>query len=144
MSRSEYETIARRFYEQGASGQWDDELIAADIDYHGPPMIGERHGRDAFKQVLNVFRTAFPGFTTTVDDVLVDGDRVAVRHTHYATQTGDFAGVPATGRTVVVPGIEILRLRDGQIAEFWHHDDFLALMQQLGAIPAPAGDDREP
>ncbi len=107
MARSEQETIARRFYEQGASGQWDDELIAADIDYHGPPMIGELHGRDAFKQVLNVFRTAFPGFTTTVDDVLVDGDRVAVRHTHYATQTGDFAGVSATGRTVLVPGIEI-------------------------------------
>jgi steroid delta-isomerase-like uncharacterized protein len=139
MSRNDHETVARRFYDQGATGHWDDELIAADVVYHGPPMLGEIRGRDGFKQVLNVFRTAFPGFTTIVDDVLVDGDRVAVRHTHHATQAGEFAGIPATGKTVTVPGIEILRLHDGQIAEFWHHDDFLALMQQLGAIPAPTG-----
>jgi predicted ester cyclase len=69
--------------------------------------------------------------------MVVDGDRIAVRHTHYATQAGEFAGIPPTGRRVTVPGIEILRLRDGQIVEFWHHDDFLALMQQLGAIPSP-------
>jgi predicted ester cyclase len=63
--------------------------------------------------------------------------QVAVRHVHHATQTGEFAGVPATGKRVTVPGTEILRLRDGQIVEFWHQGDFLALMQQLGAAPSP-------
>lgn len=140
MSNEQHETVARRFYAQGATGEWDDALIAAEVVYHGPPMIGEVRGREGFKQVLGLFRSAFPGFTTTVDDVLVDGDRVAIRHTHYAAQTGEFAGIPPTGKSVTVEGIEIMRLRDGQIIEFWHHDDFLALMQQLGAIPAPDGD----
>jgi steroid delta-isomerase-like uncharacterized protein len=130
-------TVARDFYAQGATGDRDDELIAEEIVYHGPPMLGEIRGREGFKQVLGVFRAAFPGFETTIEDLVTDGDRVAVRHVHHATQTGEFAGVPATGKRVTVPGIEILRIRDGQIVEFWHHDDFLALMQQLGAVPSP-------
>ena len=127
------------FYAQGATGERDDELIAEDVVYHGPPMIGEVRGREGFKQVLGIFRAAFPGFETTIEDVLADGDRIAVRHTHHATQSGEFAGIPPTGKKVTVAGIEILRLRDGQIVEFWHHDDFLALMQQLGAFPSPHG-----
>src|SRR5262245_9377324 len=107
-------SVARAFYAYGATGERDDELIAADIVYHGPPMIGEVHGRDGFKQVLGVFRTAFPGFETTIEDMVADGNRVAVRHTHLATQTGEFAGIPPTGKSVTVPGIEILRIYDGQ------------------------------
>jgi steroid delta-isomerase-like uncharacterized protein len=129
--------VARQFYEHGATGHRDDELIAEDVVYHGPPMLGELHGRERFKQVLGVFRAAFPGFETTIDDIVAEGDRVAVLHTHHATQRGEFAGIPPTGKRVTVAGIELLRLRDGQIVEFWHHDDFLALMQQLGALPAP-------
>ena len=137
MTIEQNKAIARQFYEQGATGDHDDELIALDVVYHGPPMLGELHGRESFKQVLGLFRGAFPGFETTVEDIVGEGDRVAVRHTHHATQRGEFAGIPPTGTRVTVSGIEILRLRDGQIVEFWHHDDFLALMQQLGAIPAP-------
>jgi predicted ester cyclase len=72
-----------------------------------------------------------------VHDVIADGDRVAVRHTHRATHGGEFMDLPPTGKQVVVEGIEIFRLRDGRIAEFWHQDDLLSLLQQLGAIPAP-------
>jgi steroid delta-isomerase-like uncharacterized protein len=132
-----HKAIVCQFYEQGAVGQWDDELIADDVIYHGPPMLGEIHGRDGFKQMLGVFRTAFPGFQTTIEDVIAEGDRVVVRHTHHASQKGEFNGIPPTGKHVVVPGIEMLRVRDGQIVEFWHLDNFLSLMQQLGVIPQP-------
>ena len=141
MSTEETRAIARQFYEHAASGARDDELIAADVVYHGPPMLGEISGREGLKQILGVFRTAFPGFETTIDGLVTEGDCVAVRHTHRATQTGEFAGIPPTGKAVEVAGIEVLRVRDGQIIEFWHMDDFLSLMQQLGAAPATARPD---
>jgi steroid delta-isomerase-like uncharacterized protein len=137
MSTEANKTVAREFYAQAATGDRDDELIAADIVYHGPPMLGEIHGREGFKQVLDVFRAAFPGFETTIEALVAEDDLVAVRHTHRGTHAGDFAGIPATGTPVTVGGIEIVRIRNGQIAEFWHLDDFLALMQQLGTVPAP-------
>lgn len=139
MSAKLIKAVACQFYEQGAIGQWEDQLIADDVVYHGPSMLSEIRGREGFKQLLGVFRAAFPGFQTTIEDVIAEGDRVAVRHTHHATQTGEFSGIPPTGKHVVVPGIEMLRIRDGQIVEFWHLDDFLGLMQQLGVIPAPPG-----
>jgi predicted ester cyclase len=67
-----------------------------------------------------------------------EGDFVAMLHIHHAVNDGPFNGMPATGRTVHVPGIELFRFRDGKIAEFWRFDADLSLMMQLGAIPAPA------
>jgi steroid delta-isomerase-like uncharacterized protein len=137
MSLEENKSAVRRFYESAATGTLDDTLIAEDFIYHGPPMLGEVCGREGFKQILGVFRGAFPNFETTVEDIIAEEDRVAVRHTHYVTQSGEFAGIPATGKQAAVSGIEILRVRDGLIAEFWHMDDFLDLMQQIGAMPTP-------
>jgi steroid delta-isomerase-like uncharacterized protein len=140
MSVEENKAVVRRFYADGATGASDERLIAPDIAYHGPPFIGEIHGRDGFRQVLAGFRNAFPGFETTIEDLVAEGDKVTVRHTHHATHQGEFNGIPPTGRQVAVSGIEILRLRDGQIVEFWHLDDFLGLLQQLGVVPAQGGD----
>ena len=137
MSLDENKAVVRRFFADAANGAEDDELIATDVIYHGPAMLGQVHGREGFKQILGVFRGAFPGFQTTVDELIAENDLVTVRHTHHAIQTGEFAGIPPTGRRVTVTGIEILRVRDGQIVEFWHMDDFLGLMQQLGAAPPP-------
>jgi steroid delta-isomerase-like uncharacterized protein len=134
----ETKAVARRFFAESASGAADAALIAPDLIYHGPPMIGELRGRDAFVQVLDLFRRAFPGFTTTIEELVAEGDLVAVRHTHHGVHRGEFNGIPPAGREIHVTGIEIVRVRDGQVAEFWHLDDFLTLLQQLGALPAPA------
>lgn len=135
MNTAKQKALVCQFYEQAATGQWEDELLAPDVVYHGPPMIGEIQGREGFSALLDSFRSAFPGFQTTIDDVIADGDRVVVRHTHHATHLGDFLGIAPTGAHVVVPGIEMLRVRDGRITEFWHQDDFLSLLQQLTATP---------
>jgi steroid delta-isomerase-like uncharacterized protein len=127
--------IVRRFYENGAVGSLDHELIAEDLIYHGT-IVPDFQGREPFIHVLNGFRSAFPGFTTEIKDMIAEGDRVAVHHVHRGTHAGDFNGIPATGRPIAVTGIEIVRVHDGQIAEFWHLDDFLGLMQQLGVVPA--------
>ncbi len=132
MSVEENKAIVRRFLEAAGSGAQDDLLLAPDIAYHGPPFIGDLQGRDAFKQMVGVFRSAFPDLQTTIQDLVAEGDRVAALHTHSGTHTGEFQGMPPTGKSVTVRGIEIFRVRDGQIVEFWHLDDFLSLMQQLG------------
>ena len=137
MSIEENKAIVRRFYQFGATGEQDDLLLAPDIAYHGPPSIGDFQGRDAFKQMLTVFRSAFPGYQTTVDDLIAEGDRVAALHTHSGTHRGEFLGIPPTGKSATTQGIEIFRVHNGQIVEFWHMDDIMSLVQALGGIPSP-------
>src|SRR5687768_10248166 len=60
VSSEENKAVVRRFFENAGSGTRDDELIAEDFIYHGPPMLGEVRGREGFKQLLGGFRAAFP------------------------------------------------------------------------------------
>ncbi len=78
-------------------------------------------------------RAAFPDVAFSLDDVLVDGDKVVVRYTMRGTHRGPFQGITASGRAVTVPGIGIYRVGDGQIQESWVMRDSLALLRQLGA-----------
>ena len=128
--------VVRRFYAEAATANLDDLPIAADIRYHGPALLGDMEGRDAFLGVLNTFRSAFPNFATDVDILVSEGDLVAAWHTHRCVHNGDFAGIPATGQPVVARGLELFRIRDGQIAEFWHMDDLAGVMQQITS-PVP-------
>ena len=137
MSIEENKAIVRAFFAQAATGAQDDTLIADDLIYHGPAMLGEVRGREGFKQLLAGFRAAFPNFETELKTLVAEGDVVAVWHTHRGRHAGAFAGVPPTNRMVEIDGLELLRVRDGQIAEFWHMDDFLGMMQQIGAVPSP-------
>ena len=73
----------------------------------------------------------------TVEDVIAEGDRVAVRWRHRGTQVEPFLGLPATGKPFEIAGIDIYRGEDGRLAEHWHVVDQLAMLVQLGFIPAP-------
>ena len=86
------------------------------------------------KQIVHAIRTAFPGVQFTADDVVAEGDRVAARFTMRGKQTGDFMGIPATNKDIVVTGIDIVRFVDGKAAEHWHEWSGLELMQQLGVM----------
>lgn len=133
MSIEANKDVVRAFYAQAATGEHDAELVAEDLRYHGPEMLGDLQGRDAFVQLLSGFRAAFPGFETNVHRLVAEGDTVAAWHTHSGTHGGEFAGIPATGKHVTINGLELLRIEDGQIAEFWHMDDFAGMLQQIGA-----------
>ncbi len=113
-----------------------DEIFAADAILHDP-FTGTSRGRDAFKALLGIFDTAFPHHRVRVEQVIAEGDTVAVLHTHMATHNGPFMGLPATGKAVEVNGLELFRFADGQIAEFWRKDDDASLLIQLGIIPGP-------
>ena len=78
---------------------------------------------------------AIPDVTATIEDIIAEGDRVAVRMTMRGTQKGEFRGIPPTGKTAVMTEMSIYRISEGKIAEGWDLSDRLGLMQQLGAIP---------
>lgn len=76
-----------------------------------------------------------------IEDVIAEGDRVAVRLTSAATHVGEFMGMPATGKRYSVEEIHIFRVADGKVVEHWHQFDQMGMMRQLGLMPAsrPAG-----
>jgi predicted ester cyclase len=71
----------------------------------------------------------------TIDDMVAEGDRVAVRLTSHAVQTGRFMNLPPSGKAYTIGEIHIFRIRDGKVAEHWHQADFMGMMRQLGAMP---------
>jgi steroid delta-isomerase-like uncharacterized protein len=108
-----------------------DELLTEDFAAHtwGPMPPG----RDGLKQAIERVSKGISDPSMTIDDVVAEGDRVAVRLTSSATHTGEFMGMPASGRRYEIGEIHIFRLRDGRVSEHWHQADFLGMMKQLGA-----------
>jgi steroid delta-isomerase-like uncharacterized protein len=113
-----------------------DELLAADYVNHDLPAPAP--GAAGFKQIIQMFRTAFPDIVITLDQVIAEGDRVATQGVFTGTHQGEFMGVPATGKRVAVKYIDIWRLEDGKGRENWVRLDIAGLMQQLGVMPAQA------
>ncbi|MDO1558465.1 ester cyclase [Brevundimonas sp. 2R-24] len=109
-------------------------VYAEDFLAHWPPSseTPERRGLDGVVYGVKRIRTAFPDWFERVDDVLVDGDRVAVRYTSTGTHQGAFWGLAPTGARIEVREMSIYRVADGRIAEQWCLFDELARLQQLG------------
>jgi steroid delta-isomerase-like uncharacterized protein len=129
--------VVRSYYEEVLNnGRIDliDELAVPGYEEHDP-LPGQGTGRDGLRDRVTMLRVALsPRFT--LEDVIVDGDKVVVRWTNDGTHIADFLGIPATGKSFSVAGIDIHRLEDGQLAEHWHVVDQLSMLQQLGLIPA--------
>jgi steroid delta-isomerase-like uncharacterized protein len=141
MSAEDNKTLARRFLEEAYSqGRLEllDQLLAPDYaDRDAPP--GFPANRDGVRVLMRSFRTAFPDLRFEIDDELADGDRVAVRYTVTGTQQGPLMGLPPTGKSIRIRGISIYRIAEGKLQEAWVQYDALGMMQQLGAVPVPAG-----
>lgn len=78
--------------------------------------------------------TSFPDIEMSLEEIIVEQDKVVVRYIMRGTHTGVFQGTPATGRKVEVPGIGIYRVSNGKIAESWVVRDSLVLLRQIGAV----------
>lgn len=116
------------------------DLYDDDIRLHG--ITAEPLDKQAVRSFYEMLWSTLPapdraGPQLDFHEVLVDGDRYCCRFTMSGTHQGDFMGVPATGRSYSLPGITILRFRGDRVVERWTSADFLGLMVQLGAIPAP-------
>lgn len=114
-----------------------DGLAVSDYEEHDP-LPGQGTGLQGLKDRAQAIIDGLdPHFT--IEDVIAEGDKVVVRWTNSGTNSGEFLGMPATGRSFSVQGIDIYRLADGKLAEHWHVVDMLAHMQQLGFLPTPEG-----
>lgn len=136
MSVEQNKAIVRRIYDQVINQEQPgviDETFAEDAIIHDP-FMGTVNGREAFKQLLGMFDTAFPGHRVEVHTMIAEGDWVSVIHTHTALHAGPFMNLPPTGREVIVPGVEVFRLSNQRIVEFWRHDDDAGLLRQLGVL----------
>ncbi|HEV8192445.1 MAG TPA: ester cyclase, partial [Ktedonobacterales bacterium] len=111
-----------------------DEMMAADATIALPGR--GRVSLDDFKSFARALRGAFPDWHSTFEELVGEDGRVAERWRGRGTQRGEFQGIAATGRHVTVPGAVFYRIASGKIAEFRGQFDGLAMMQQLGAIPA--------
>jgi len=132
--------VLRRWYESLERGKPDFSLLAPDVVNHGAPP-GTPPGIEGVKAVMGMWFKPFSDWRMTVEDMIAEGDKVAVRFTLRFKHTGDFQGIPATGKQVTLSGIEILHIKSGKLAEHWEQFDMLGLMQQLGAVP-PSGPGR--
>jgi steroid delta-isomerase-like uncharacterized protein len=120
-----------------------DELFAPEGVGHG---LGEGevdvHGPADFKSFWRNIRAALPDAQIHVQDIVVEGDRVAARVILQGTHSGDGLGSKATGRPVRIAGIVIVRIVDGWMVEAWNSWDQLGLLQQLGVLGRAAEPDR--
>jgi len=94
--------------------------------------------REATFELMKEFYAAFPDFTHVIEEMVAEGDRVAVRMRFEATHQGDFMGIPATGKKVSYAGVQMFTLVDGVCTENWALDDNFGFMMQLGMQLAPA------
>jgi steroid delta-isomerase-like uncharacterized protein len=127
--------LARRWFAEVMNqGNEDviDEICAPNFVDHDP-LPGTGPDRDGIHQFVKQVRSAFPDLETTVDDMLVEGDEIAVRSTFRGTHEGDFMGIPATGKKVEVANYDFVRMENDQAVEHWGTIDSAALMEQLGA-----------
>lgn len=145
MSAEDNKAVVRRYYEDVLNGGDTNalgQLAVADYVEHNP-LPGEPKGLQGLRYRVETIRTAFrPRFT--VEDVIAEGDKVAVRWSQQATHVGDFMGIPATGKSFSITGMDVYVVKNAQLAEHWDVVDLMPFLQAIGAIPSPAQGENQP
>ena len=138
MSEENKALIARAYDQVFNSGNIDalGEIASPDIVDHSA-LPGSPPGLDGAKQAIEMFLTAFPDLKMTVEDMIAEGDKVAVRLTMSGTHKGDFMGIPATGKEISVSGMDFHRIAGGKVVEHWDSFDQMTMMEQLGVMESP-------
>ena len=113
-----------------------DELYATNYVEH-TPQPGVPPTREGFKQTAIALKKAFPDLRYTIDDVVDGDDEIVHRLTARGTMTGEFAGMPATGKQATWTEIHIGRVVNGRLTEHWGVIDQLSMLIQLGVIESP-------
>ena len=116
---------------------WDklkDYHLDSWIDHTAPEGMNDLNG---LQGMFGLFTNAFPDLELEIPKAIVNGNEVAYLYIVSGTHTGDFMGVPASGKEINIKGMTMLNMEDGKCAEAWGVLDMMSLMQQIGAVPAP-------
>jgi steroid delta-isomerase-like uncharacterized protein len=128
--------LVRRWFEQVWNQKSEaaiDEMFSPQGKAYGFPEPDSVADAAAFKRLHRDFCGAFPDLHFTLDDVVAEGDLVAVRWHVDATHKGDHLGFPASGRTATLTGSSFLRIGQGRIQDGWNHMDMAGLFRRLQA-----------
>jgi steroid delta-isomerase-like uncharacterized protein len=112
-----------------------DELCDPGLVDHNPAP-GHEPTLAGFKQKVAGFKATFPDLEEDLLDIIAGGDTVATRWVVTGSLQQEFMGIPASGQTIRVEGMNFYRLEGGRVTDIWTQFDGVALLQQLGAIPA--------
>jgi steroid delta-isomerase-like uncharacterized protein len=135
MSTEMNKAIVQRYFAEiwnAGNAEAVDALVSADAVGHVPE--GTLQGREVLKQRVQVLNSIYSAPVFTVEDTVAEGDKVMARWTFRGQHSGDYMGTPATGREVTLSGMNLFRIRDGQISEIWVNGDDLGELQQLGVV----------
>jgi predicted ester cyclase len=129
--------LAKRWFEQvwnnGSESAIHEMFHPEGHAYGFPNPESDLIDPDEFIVVHRKFKSAFSGIRIDIEDLIVDGDRAAIRWTSHMTHTGDGLGFAATNRQVALSGSSFIQIRDGKIWKGWNQMDFTALALQLQA-----------
>ena len=137
MSLEENRAVIRRSVDEF----WNVGDIAALERIYGADYVG--HDPDGFfagdlsqfRQTAAAIFAAFSDFGVTIDDLIAEGDKVVKKWTSRSVHTGDFMGIPASGKAIEVTGTTVYRIAGGKIVECWSNADRMGMLQQMGVIP---------
>jgi steroid delta-isomerase-like uncharacterized protein len=138
MSNESTKELCRRLYAAVSSGDFDvlDQIVAQNFIENEMVAPGMPAGREGLKALFRLVRQAMPDMVMTPEDIVAEGDRVAVRAVMTGTQTGEFMGIPPSGKHIEISVMDLHRIENHQFAEHWGVSDMMGLMTQIGAIPA--------
>jgi steroid delta-isomerase-like uncharacterized protein len=130
--------IIRRFVDHVLNGghvELVDQLFAPNYMVHDPSNPQRPNGIEGVKGFLHMFKTGLSEWKYTIDGMMAENDSVMYRWTMEAVHTGQFMGIPPTGKRLKIGGVDIFRIENGKIVESWAYADALGMLQQLGVSP---------
>jgi steroid delta-isomerase-like uncharacterized protein/uncharacterized protein (TIGR02246 family) len=130
--------IVRSFYDLWNKGSMEglDRIVSADVIDHNP-LLGQTGDYAGVQKTFEQLLGAFSNIEVKIDKMISQGDTVATHWTATATHSGDFMGIPATGKQVSYSGTDMARINNSRIVEVWHDEDFLTVLQQIGGLQHP-------
>ena len=140
----EYQTVMHRWFEEVWNNQREeviDELMHPECvayglnDSEGNPL----RGPEGFKQLYKAFIQAYPDIHITVEETVIEGERMVARCTVRGTHTGEGIGVAPTKRSIEFTGLVMVKFQDGKFIEGWNQFDFMNMYQQLGVLSLTIG-----
>ncbi len=131
MSLEENKAIVRRFIEAYNKRNLDliDDFVAPDYVDHTNKV-----DREGLKQLFAIGLKAFPDWHETIEDIIAEGDKVWVRIAYTGTHRGEFMGLDPTGKKITAMAVDIYRIVNGKLAEYWNVTDNVNILKQIGAI----------
>lgn len=140
MSAEENKALVKRWFDAVDTGDVSvvDEYISPDyVDHNPPPFPGLEPGIKGGRQAFEIALIAFSDFRHVIEQQVAEGDTVVTRVTGHGKHTGEFIGIPPTGKEVSMHGIAVHRIANGKLVEHWGSVDALGLLIQMGVVPPP-------